>query len=222
MMYYSPTNDRYQEVEGNDGQAHVRVKNGGLAILSGTATGGSSTTIADSSKHWTTNMFAKKMVKLFSSQYEITRAIISNTANTLTTAAMIAAINGTAVLFPGYAYEVTAVGAGAAAAAAGNAYSFVVVAGVGANVALSAVLAGAVVTVTLGTGAGGLLDNAKNTATLITAAIDALADFTATVTGATASDPATTTCTIGVSGGVDAYGGRLGDEYEIINSIVEA
>jgi hypothetical protein len=71
---------------------------------------------------------------------------------------------------------------------AGNAYTIEVVAGVGNDVSLAAVLAGTAITVTLGTDSGGALDATKNTATLVAAAIDALADVTsvASGTGATA------------------------------------
>lgn len=222
MMYYDPTNDTYQEVEGVDGAAFVSLKSGGGAQIVGSATGGSSTTIQDNTKNWPVNKFAGQLVKLTSAAgIEYLRTVISNTANTITVAELCAAVNGTAVLFAGLSYEVTATGEGAAAAAAGNAYDFVVVAGDGANVALSAVLAGTTVTVTLGTGAGGALDDAKNTATLITAAIAALATFTAAVTGATASDPATVADAVDVTGGADAYGGVLGYAYEILGQSVQ-
>jgi hypothetical protein len=62
-------------------------------------------------------------------------------------------------------------------------YSIEVVAGVGANVDMSAAYANGVITVTLGTDGGSALDNAKNTAILVAAEINALADFSAIHTG---------------------------------------
>ena len=65
----------------------------------------------------------------------------------------------------------------------GNDLSIEVVEGVGANIGMSAVFANSKLTVTLGTGAGATLDNAKNTALLISAAIDALDEFSAVKSG---------------------------------------
>ena len=69
-----------------------------------------------------------------------------------------------------------------------------VVVGSGNNVAMSADYTDGELVVTLGTGAAGAVADAKNTATLIAAAIDALAGFTATAsgTGATAITEAVT------------------------------
>jgi hypothetical protein len=53
----------------------------------------------------------------------------------------------------------------------GNAFSVDVIVGTGNDVNLSAVLSESKITVTLGTGATGAVDNAKNTATLIASAI---------------------------------------------------
>lgn len=74
----------------------------------------------------------------------------------------------------------------------GNDFTIAVVEGVGNDVEMSAVLTVKDVVVTLGTGGAGALDGAKNTATLITAEIDALAGMSAEAsgTGATALDSA--------------------------------
>jgi len=66
---------------------------------------------------------------------------------------------------------------------ANNQYSINVVAGVGNNIAMDATFNNGVITVTLGTGAGGALDNAKNTAILVAAKINALSDFSAIHSG---------------------------------------
>jgi hypothetical protein len=66
----------------------------------------------------------------------------------------------------------------------GNDYDIAIVIAAGANAAMSAALSGTTITVTLGTGTeAGVVASAKNTATLIAAAITALTPFTATKTG---------------------------------------
>jgi len=71
---------------------------------------------------------------------------------------------------------------------AGNDYTVTVEAGDGNNLPLSVAESGGDIVVTLGTGAAGALDAAKNTATLVAAACDAITNVTATAsgTGATA------------------------------------
>ncbi len=67
---------------------------------------------------------------------------------------------------------------------AGNDFTIEVAVDAGANADMTAVLTGSDILVTLGTGASaGVVDNAKNTATLITAAIAALTGVTATASG---------------------------------------
>lgn len=71
-----------------------------------------------------------------------------------------------------------------AGGAAGNVVDgLVVVIAETASHALGAAAAGGVITLTLGTDGDSLADDAKNTATLITAALDGLAGYTATLTG---------------------------------------
>lgn len=67
---------------------------------------------------------------------------------------------------------------------AGNLLQVVVVTGAPTiNVALAAAKSGNVITVTLGTDGSGVLDNTKNTGTLVAAALDALSDVTCTTSG---------------------------------------
>ena len=77
-----------------------------------------------------------------------------------------------------------------AAGVAGNTYTVAVVLGVGASVALSAVLTVTDLVVTLGTDVSGDLDPTLNTATLVAAAVDLTAGLSATATG-TGADPLT-------------------------------
>jgi len=216
MQYYDPRDDSRPDQEGRDGSAYVVTTGGATALIRGTATGGTSTTIQDTTKNFTTNMLAGKLIRLFSGSNEFIRSIVSNTANTFTTAELSAAVAASAVIGDAYDYEVTIVVA--AAGNDGNKYTADVVSGEGADVDLSAVLADNIITVTLGTDAEGALDAAKNTGTLVAAAINALAQFTASVTGADGSKPFTTNSSISFSGGMDAYGGQDGDIYEIIDA----
>ncbi len=82
----------------------------------------------------------------------------------------------------------------------GNAYSVVVSLGSGNNVAMSASFATPILTVTLGTDGSGVADPTKNTAILVAAAIDALAEFSATYTG-TGSSRIPVTASTAFSGG---------------------
>lgn len=70
-----------------------------------------------------------------------------------------------------------------AAGSAGNLYTVTAAVAVGNSQALAAAIVGTAITVTLGTDSGGLADATKNTATLITAAVDALAGVAATASG---------------------------------------
>ncbi|MCK9320321.1 hypothetical protein, partial [Methanoculleus sp.] len=62
-------------------------------------------------------------------------------------------------------------------------FTLQVVAGVGADKAMTAAFANNVVTITLGTAANGTLDNAKNTATLIVTEINKIDGFEAEFSG---------------------------------------
>lgn len=76
----------------------------------------------------------------------------------------------------------------------GNAYDIAIVIAAGANANMTAALSGTTITVTLGTGSSaGVVAAAKNTATLIAAAITALTPFTATKTGTGGDSIATAT-----------------------------
>lgn len=90
----------------------------------------------------------------------------------------------------------------AAAGRAGNTYTIQLVTAGNISANMSVALNGSQLVVTLGTDAAGALDPAKNTATLVAAAIDALAPFTAVAsgTGATALDEQEAQ----FAGGVDA------------------
>jgi hypothetical protein len=91
------------------------------------------------------------------------------------------------------------------AGGAGNSFTVVVVTGAPTlDQALAAAISGTTITVTLGTDGGGVLDDTKNTGTLVAAAIDALAG----VACATSGSGAGIVAPVGVqslSGGHDAW-----------------
>ena len=195
---------------------------GGTSIIRGTATGGSSTTVADTTQNWPVNMWVNKLLKLQSGSLTFIRQIVSNTANTITVAELAAAVNASCQLFYGtdYAVGVTKDLAGAA----GNEYNVVVTAETGEgheNVNLGAVLSGKTITVTLGTDANGDLDATKNEAALVAGAINGVDGFTA-IALASESEPVVTLVDVALEGGVDAYGGRAGDVYEIVDAGVQS
>ena len=94
--------------------------------------------------------------------------------------------------------------------AAGNDLTVEVVAGVGVDQPLAASIAGTAITVTLGTDGAGDPDAAKNTATLVAAAVDDLTGVSAVASG-TGADPLTaaegpTSFTGGIDGTVAVQG----------------
>lgn len=91
----------------------------------------------------------------------------------------------------------------ASAGGLGNQYSIRAVLAGAPDTALSAALSAFVLTVTLGTDGGGLADATKNTATLVAAEIDALAEFTAAASG-TGATAVPVTAARSFSGGHDA------------------
>lgn len=88
----------------------------------------------------------------------------------------------------------------------GNLWDVIVVNGVGENVNLSAAISYAFarprLVITLGTDGSGDPDNAKNTATLVAAAVDALDGFSATASGA-GTDPIAAASVAAFTGGGD-------------------
>lgn len=93
---------------------------------------------------------------------------------------------------------VTATTAGAAA----NTNTIRSVLGSGNDVALSAAVNSGVITVTLGTDGGGLADDAKNTATLVAAAVDGVTGYDAVASGSGAT-PVPVTSAQSFAGGHD-------------------
>lgn len=89
-----------------------------------------------------------------------------------------------------------------AAGAPGNLFTMRSVLGVGADVALSAAISTGAITVTLGTDSGSLADDTKNSASLVAAAVEALAGVSAAASGSGAT-PVPVTSAVTFSGGHD-------------------
>jgi hypothetical protein len=178
----------------------------------GTTTAGTKTGLTDTAKDWPVNIWANALLEMTIGNKHYFRIVTSNTA--------------TALVFPTLpgASASSSIGAGGdgtitigvvAEGTTGNAYTVQAVNGVGNNVELSAVLASSILTITLGTDAGGVPDNAKNTATLVAAAIDALAEFTATASGTGATVLAAMGAPATFSGGVDTVAPTGAAEYKL-------
>lgn len=88
---------------------------------------------------------------------------------------------------------------------AGNGYTMRVVLGVGISQALAAALSTKAITVTLATDGAGLPDDAANTATLVAAAVDALAGVSAATSGSGATAFSAAIAAVTFSGGRDVF-----------------
>jgi len=176
----------------------------------GIATGGSKTTIIDTGKDWETNMFAGHTVKVSVGEKEYLRTVSSNTADTLTMATLPGAAASAIIGTPGTAEVTVTV---ATEGIGGNEYTAEVVEAPGDDDNLSASLTGLVLTVYLGK-TGGVLDNAKNTATLVAAAIDTIPEFTAAMTGSGGVVPVA--AAVPFTGGVAVVNVSAGSEYQIM------
>lgn len=191
------------------------IGNVGLVVYSGTASGGSTTTIVDATKNFETNIFANKIASVVLGGIEYLRKITANNATTLTFPAIVAAVAASAAIGTGTDGVVTTTVV--TAGAAGNAYDIVVVAGEGNDVTLAAALADSTITVTLGTDGAGALDNAKNTATLIAGVIDALPAFTSVASGTGATAFTAAISSTDFAGGIDAVPVVASTAYKILN-----
>jgi len=180
-------------------------------IESGIATGGSQLYIDDTNKSFEENMFLGAIADIKIGTKHYLRSVIGNT-ETRIGINPIQGASATAILGEHAAGEVTIVTV--AQGIGGNEYTCEVVLSAGQNMALSASLTGLVLTVYLGTDAGGLADNAKNTATAVAVVIDQVPEFTATMTGA-GGVIATTVNPVAFTGGIAIVSASVGCEYQI-------
>ena len=176
----------------------------------GEATGGSKTTIIDTSKDWETDMFAGHNAKVTVAGIDYYRTVASNTADAITINALPGASASAIIGTPGTAeVTITVVAEGVG----GNEYTAEVVEAPGDDDNLSASLTGLVLTVYLGK-TGGVLDGAKNTATLVAAAIDQISEFTAEMTGSGGVVPVAEA--VSFTGGIAVVTVTAGSEYQIM------
>jgi len=161
------------------------------------ASGGSKTTLVADSKDYEVDALANMLVKFTLGGITYVRFIISNTDDTLTFATLPGAV-ATAVVGAVEAGQVTVTVDAEGADA--NDYTLELVAGVGAEVPLSAAFNDGVLTVTLPTDENG--DPAAATANEVASEIDDLDGFSAAMTGFGGNmDP--TVSPIAFTGGVD-------------------
>lgn len=180
------------------------------------ATGGSNTTIIDLTQNFETDTLIGSVAEVTIDNTTYHRTITSNTSNTITIADLPGTI-ATARLGAPEAGEVTITtvlkGVG------GNEYDVEVVLSPGQNAELSASLTGLMLTVYLGTDAGGVADDAKNTDALIATAIDQVPEFNATATGA-GGVIAVTVEPVPFTGGTAVVTVGSGDVYKINENIL--
>jgi hypothetical protein len=139
-------------IDNGDGTYSLASAGVDRGAIQGLVTSGTVTTLQDSSKNLLVNSLQGKSVKIIIDGVEYIREIISNTADTLTFANIVAKVAATAVVEKAGAGKVTitAVPEGDYA----NDYEVVVVDGVGPSADTEAAFANGVLTITLGTDAG--------------------------------------------------------------------
>lgn len=181
--------------------------NGMLMDGRGVSTSGTKTTVVDTRKDFLADIFNGKFIKIRIDGVDYFRTITDTAGSTLT----FATLPGTPAasvwtVDVGVTITTTSVADG------GNEYSIVAALATGAA-ALSATLVGNVITIVLATDAGGAGIDLENTVTLVTAAIDALAEFTAVAGGSGAT--VVVSATVAFSGGIDEVKPIDGTVYEV-------
>lgn len=178
----------------------------------GVATGGTKTTLVDTKRVFEADMLNGAMLRIIHLGTEYYRKITDTAASTLTFATLPGAqASAVWTVSAGVTITVSTV----TDIAAGNDYTIVAALDTAINKPLAVAFADGVITVTLATGAGGASDDAKNTVTLVTAAIDALADFTAVAGGSGATVVGATSSPVAFTGGVDEVKPSSITHYEI-------
>jgi len=175
----------------------------------GLATGGTKTTLVDTNKVFEADIFNSTIVKIRIGSVDYYRTITDTSGSTIT----FATLPGTPAssvwtIEVGVTITVTSVADG------GNEYTIVAALAGEINQPLAVALVGDVITVTLATGADGLSSDVANTVTLVTAAIDALAEFAAVAAGAGATVVTPSTATF--SGGIEEVKPIADTSYEIM------
>lgn len=192
----------------------------GQSLGKGQATGGTKTTLLDTRKVFVDGMLNGRLIRMTIGGIDYYRTITGTTASTSTITfptlpGTPASCAWTAVA--GHVITTTCVADG------GNDYTIVAALAVGKNKPLKVTLVGNVITIALATGAGGASNDAANTTTLVAAAINALAEFTSSVTSGDGSGVvAATSAPVAFSGGVDEVKPVSGTHYEVVGGIGSA
>jgi hypothetical protein len=192
----------------------------GQSLGKGQATGGTKTTLLDTRKVFVDGMLNGKIIRMTIGGIDYYRTITGTTASTSTITfptlpGTPASCAWTAVA--GHVITTTCVADG------GNDYTIVAALAEGNNKPLAVTLVGNVITIALATGAGGASNDAANTTTLVAAAIDALAEFTSSVTSGDGSGVvAATSAPVAFTGGVDEVKPVAGTHYEVVGGIGSA
>lgn len=176
----------------------------------GVATGGTKTTLVDDTKVFDADIFNDKTLKISIGGIDYFKKITDTADSTLT----FATLPGTPAeavwtISTGITITVTS------AADGGNEYTIESALAEGNNQPLAVALDGNVIRVTLATGAAGLSNDVANTVTLVTAAIDALAEFTAVAAGEGSTVVGETTTPIAFADGVEEVKPLVDTVYEI-------
>lgn len=177
----------------------------------GVATGGTGTTVVDSTKDFETDILNGKIIKVYIDSKEYFRKITASTANTITFPAIKVGVAATAPITVAETGVITVTNT--TTGVAGNANVIKIVEAPGSDDALSASFSNGVITVYLGK-TSGVVDDLENTVTLVTAQIDAIPEFTATATGA--GVVVVTTEDIPFTGGIDEIIVVSGIKYWVI------
>ena len=182
----------------------------GKSLGRGVATGGTKTTLIDTLKVFEADILNGTVLRINVDGIDYYRTV-TDTADSTITFATLPGTPAVAVwtVDTGVTITVTSVADG------GNQYSISAALAIGNNKPLAVALVNDVITVTLATGAAGLSNDVANTVTLVTAAIDALAGFTAVAAGSGATVVAATTTAVAFENGVDEVKPVVGTRYEI-------
>ena len=181
--------------------------------VTGIATSGSKTTIVDTNKSFITNMFSGAIVNFKIGTKDYYKTVVSNTENSITFTPTLPGTKATATIGTGTSeILVTAASEGVL----GNTYQIKIQASSGTNDNLSASLIDGVLTVFLGK-TEDVLDNTKNTATLVATAIDQLPEFISSTSNI--GVVVVTTENIHFTGGVDTIDVLEGSKYIISEKV---
>ncbi len=184
----------------------------GQSLGKGQATGGTKTTLIDTKRVFEDDMLNGSVIRINIGGIDYYRTVTDTTASSSTIT--FATLPGTPAscvwtVVAGHAITTVSVADG------GNDYTITAALAVGNNKPLAVTLVGNVITIALATGAAGASNDVANTAVLVAAAINGLAEFTSSVTTGDGSGVVPATASVAFTGGVDEVKPESGTHYEI-------